>query len=175
MSFTTEKTVTRTLTALTIGLAAIALSGCSLLSNVLDSGSSGGGTVEGEGDQTDIFSIEVGDCLNDAAADSDAVNSVPTVDCAEPHDSEVYDSVQLPDGDFPGDQAVTDQGFDACEAPFGTFVGVAYADSTLDYSIYSPTEDGWANGDREVLCIVFDIDADGNPIQSTGSLAGAAR
>ncbi len=58
-------------------------------------GGNGGGigtdTGDGEGTDTSAFAIKVGDCINDADV-SASVESVPVVDCAEPHDSEAYAS-----------------------------------------------------------------------------------
>jgi hypothetical protein len=158
------------LLAITLGAASFALAGCSLLPG----GGGGTDTPTGEGDNTDVFTIKVGDCLNDGGVEGE-VSEVPTVDCAEPHDSEAYASIMMDDGDFPGDQAVEDQAVADCTTEFNSFVGVDYQDSALDFAYYYPTEESWANGDREILCLIVDVDADGNPIQSTGSLENAGR
>ena len=34
------------------------------------------------------------------------VESVPVVPCSEPHDAEVYAETELPEGDYPGDEAI---------------------------------------------------------------------
>lgn len=157
--------------ATTIGAAALALTGCSLIGTLV-----GGdpGVVEGEGVVTDAFEIKVGDCLNDAAA-GDEVSAVPLVACSEPHDSEVYASLQMTDGDFPGEDAIYDFADAGCIDEFGDFVGVEYDLSTLYITWYNPIPAGWALGDREVLCVIYEVDESGEPIQTTGSLAGVAR
>lgn len=165
MTITAKTLWGRGLAVIAVGAASVILAGCSLLGG----GGDGGTTPTGEGEQTDVFSIKVGDCINDEGL-SGAVDSVPVVDCAEPHDSEAYESVIMADGDFPGDEATTTQGDADCQAAFDTFVGVAYDESALDFTYLYPSEDTWAQGDREILCLVYDPAG-----ESTGSLAGAAR
>lgn len=155
MSVTSPRLL-RVIAGAAIIAAGLALSGCSSII----------GALTGE---DDVFSVEVGDCLNDADV-SGEVQTVPIVDCAEPHDSEAYHSHLLPDGDYPGEQAISDAASDACLDEFETFVGLHYDDSMLDATYYSPTTESWANGDREILCIVYDPAG-----QMTGSLAGAQR
>jgi hypothetical protein len=92
------------------------------------------------------------------------------VPCSKPHDSEAYKSVQMTDGAFPGADAVTAQANEACADAFPTFIGIAYDDSDLKISYYFPTKDSWANGDREILCTVFD-----NGVKTTGTLKNAKR
>lgn len=166
MTLTTDKAWKRALAALTIGAAGLALAGCSLLpgGNPTD-----GETGTGDGESTDVFTIKVGDCLNDGSAEGE-VSEVPVVDCAEPHDSEAYASIIMDDGEFPGDQAVEDQAIADCTTEFNSFVGIDYQASALDFAYYYPTEGSWANGDREILCLIVDPAG-----QVTGSLEGAAR
>ena len=152
----------RVLVALTLGAASIALVGCS---------GSGGNTpaATNTADSTDVFTIKVGDCLNDADVQGE-VSEVPTVDCAQPHDSEAYASITMADGEFPGADAVKTQSESGCTEKFNSFVGVDYGTSKLDYSYYYPTAESWAQGDREILCLILDPAG-----QTTGSLKGAAR
>jgi len=132
------------------------------------------GTPTATNSDADVFSIKVGDCLDDAKI-SGTTTTTPIVPCSTPHDSEAYKSIIVADGAYPGDDAVKQQSEDGCKAAFASFIGVAYDDSTLDVSYYFPTEDSWAGGDREIMCTVGDTDADGKPKQSTGTLKGAAR
>lgn len=170
MKITTEKIWARSLTAIAIGAATVALAGCSLLGQVGGNGDGGdtgtdGGT--GEGTDTDAFAIKVGDCLNDASV-SEEVSSVPVIDCSEPHDSEAYASIMMPDGDFPGEEAVTAAAEEGCLAEFEGYVGIPYEDSSFEVSFYFPTEGSWGDGDREILCTVYDPSG-----QTTGSAQGS--
>ncbi|MFC7331334.1 septum formation family protein [Marinactinospora rubrisoli] len=120
-------------------------------------------------EDADVFDIAVGDCLNDAAMTGE-VQEVPVISCDQPHDSEVYASVMMDDGAFPGDEAVNAEAETECDAEFTNFVGLPYMESVLLYSWYVPTEQSWAGGDREILCLISSPDG-----QTTGSLQGANR
>ena len=169
MTIVSDKFLNRTLAIVAITVGSFALAGCSLLpggNNDSSTGSDSGTTDEEEvGD--DVFSIEVGDCLNDADT-SGEVSAVPIVECSEPHDSEAYDAGDLDDGDFPGDDAIGEAAELLCGPSFTTFIGLGYEESLYDYSYYFPTEESWAAGDREVLCVAFADDAS----KITGTLSG---
>jgi hypothetical protein len=158
-----------TLTALTLGAAAVALAGCSLLPGGNGGNPSGGETPSADGETVDVFTVKVGDCLNDGSVEGEVSETV-VIDCAEPHDSEAYASIMIEDGDFPGDDVVGDRAVTECTTEFNAFVGLDYQQSALDFAYYYPTEESWANGDREILCLIVDPAG-----KSTGSLQGAAR
>lgn len=121
---------------------------------------------------TSVLSLEVGQCISDDVA-QDQVSSVPTVDCSEPHNGEVYFLPQLPDGDFPGEQAIRDQVAQLCGGQaFQDYVGLPYQESEIYYRPYVPTAETWDDGDREIVCIL--ANQDGSPL-SPGSLRGANR
>lgn len=156
---------------------ATTLGGCSLLQQFLPSGQpvrdAESGEVTQEEDNADVFSIRVGDCLNSSSvvSDSGQIDHVPIVPCDQPHEDEVYYSYDLPDGDYPGEDAIIADADTECIAQFGDFVGIDYDDSTLDYWPMYPTTESWDGGDREVLCIAWDSSG----AKLTGSLRGAAR
>ncbi len=122
---------------------------------------------------TNVLSLEVGQCISDAAQEGQ-VSSVPVVDCAEPHVGEIYALPQLPEGEFPGDQAVSDQGEQLCTGqPFQDYVGVPYLQSEIYYTTLLPSAETWNDDDdREIVCIL--ANQDGSPL-SPGSLRGAGR
>jgi len=165
MAIVSDKGLTRVLAVMAISLGSLALAGCSLLPVGNSTGSSTDPGEDTTGD--DVFSIEVGDCLNDADT-SGEVSTVPIVDCSEPHDSEAYDAGDLDDGDFPGDDAIGQAAELLCGPSFESFIGLGYDASAYDYSYYFPTEASWGAGDREVLCVAFADDAS----KITGSLKG---
>ncbi|MCY7411467.1 MAG: hypothetical protein LH471_00230, partial [Salinibacterium sp.] len=72
---------------------------------------------------------------------------------------------------YPGEDGVLAQADTGCEAEFDAFVGINYVESILDFTFYYPTAASWAEGDREILCLIFDP---AGKITS-GSLSGAAR
>jgi hypothetical protein len=167
---TTSGRLVRIIAIATLAGAGFLLSGCSLLNQVTNTTQrDASGTPTAENDNADVFSIKVGDCLNDATA-SGTVTTAPIVPCSKPHDSEAYKSIKMKDGAFPGKDAVKTQADEGCGAAFADFVGISFDDSNLQISYYFPTSDSWANGDREILCTVYD---DG--IKTTGTLKDAQR
>ena len=113
--------------------------------------------ASGTPDLDDVPTAEVGDCLNlvDLMGQSGGVSEIPTVDCAEDHDAQVFALVSLPDGDYPGEDALVASSADECEAEFEGFVGVAPADSSLSYDGIPPSQESWDVGDREIICLAF--------------------
>lgn len=99
-----------------------------------------------------VFAIKYGDCL--VAPLDGEVQSVEGVPCTEPHDSQAYDAFDLTGfTSFPGD-ALEEPAFQGCIDRYEAFVGVPYEDSTLYATFLSPTASGWAEGDREIQCLV---------------------
>lgn len=119
---------------------------------------------------TSVLDLEVGQCIS-STADGEQVSTLPVVECSEPHNGEIYALPQLPDGEFPGVDAVTNSARTLCAGvEFQNYIGIDPAASTLGVGYLYPTADTWAEGDREIVCIVRDGEAD-----TTGSLRGAAR
>lgn len=151
-------TVTRALAVATIALAAVTLSGCSILGNIL-----------GGGDGS--FDLAVGDCINGATPNEDGtVEETPTVDCATPHEEEVYLVTTVDVDEFPGNDALGDQGSQLCVDAYEDFVGLAYEDSLLDFWVLYPTEETFAIGDRQIVCSISKFDDAGEIVKVTGTL-----
>lgn len=85
-----------------------------------------------------LFDLSVGDCINYPSS-GELLTQVERVDCAEPHDGEVADILTMPDGDYPGDDAVFEYADANCPAE-------------TDFEL-TPTEESWSIGDREITCI----------------------
>ncbi|NQX11981.1 septum formation family protein [Microbacteriaceae bacterium VKM Ac-2855] len=159
------------------GALTITLSGCSAIQSLIPKGETRD-TETGEiteGGTTDVFSLSVGDCLDDttlsSAEDAETeVTSVPTVPCTEPHDFEVFANLTVPEADaYPEEQALWDQAETECTTAFETFVGLDYQSSQYDFSYYYPTSGSWDEGDRTINCL---ITLQGE--KTTGSLSGVA-
>lgn len=149
--------------------AAVVLTGCTALGPVVPSDApvrDDGGQIVEPNEQTDAFALQVGDCLNDAAAAGE-VTTVPTVPCDEPHDSEVYAAFELGQSKYLGEDVTIGKAEAVCLPAFEEFVGEPYLESRFDFAFYYPTEASWASGDREVLCVIYDPEG---PV--TGSLRG---
>ena len=125
----------------------------------------GCGLLGGDGN---VFDLAVGDCFDRASEDGE-ISDVPIVDCAEPHDSEVFHSFEVADGEYPGDEALLAQAEEQCLPAFEEYVGIDYASSRLDVFPITPTEGSWGDGDREVVCALYDLEQ--NKLE--GSMQGA--
>ena len=99
-------------------IAGAALTGCSTIKDVVDVATP---IVDAVNEQ-DTW-ITVGDCFDETA--EDIVTDVPTIDCALPHDYEVYASIQLDKAVWPGDDEIFALADEACLAPF-VFASHAY-------------------------------------------------
>jgi len=118
-----------------------------------------------------VLELDEGMCLNDIDQPlAQDLTEVPSVSCEEPHESEVFAEITIPDGEFPGIDGVQAEAVEACQVEFRRFIGVEFTASTLNFSYYYPTESSWQVGDRSIYCVVFD------PGQlSEGTLRGANR
>lgn len=151
MAFATRFRVLPTLVLL--ALAATVLAGC--------------GSEKGN-----VFSLEAGECFDDPDLSAEGISDVDKVDCAEPHDNEVFATFDLPGDDYPGDEQVRELAFTGCEERFADYVGIDYASSVLFIFPIFPTEETWNEvDDREVICGLFD----GSGEKLEGSMEGAAR
>jgi len=72
---------------------------------------------------------------------------------------------------YPTDDAMLDFIIAACVPQFEAYVGMSYESSVLDFVPFTPTEDGWADGDRVVQCALVGATNE----QLTTSLRGANR
>jgi hypothetical protein len=113
---------------------------------------SGSGSGDPEGVETSVFDLRPGDCFSSGET---AIVSVSVVDCDQPHVYEafaVFDHEAGPDDEYPGDQAIGEDANSACRPPFEEYVGIAYEDSIWYITSIPPSEETWAEGDREIVC-----------------------
>jgi len=130
------------------------------------------GQVTESEENVDVFSIRVGDCLNSSVmSEQTELQTIPVVPCSEPHEDEVYYVFDSTASEYPGEDELKNEARETCIDEFADFVGLAYDESSLDYWPMYPTEQSWEQGDREILCMVYDLSGE----KVTGSLAGAAR
>jgi len=110
--------------------------------------------------------LQVGDCLNDLTNSTD-VSSLPSVDCTQPHQGEVFAVFDLPPGPYPGADGVDDLVSKGCNARLAEYSPGAPSDDAVGlFSVY-PLEQNWERGDREVVCI-----AKATSGTTTGSIRG---
>ncbi len=104
--------------------------------------------------------IGVGRCVRIPRADL-AVENWMSLDCAEPHEAEVYATERVapttnPNEPYPGRASLVPGATRLCEERFAAYIGEPYAASDLRIAVYFPTPSNWdASGDRTIGCIVF--------------------
>jgi hypothetical protein len=109
-----------------------------------------------------VAALAIGNCFDADNFTPGALidlHGVRLVDCAQPHQHEVYAVVRDPDppeSPFPGDSAMASFANDQCLAVFEAAIGVAYADSNLDFAPVAIDETAWRDGDRNIICAAHD-------------------
>lgn len=126
-------------------------------------------TEGAEGETQDVFDVGLGDCISNFNAE-EQISELTVIPCEQEHDQEVFAVFEVPDGDFPGSETFQTQVESDCVGEFETFVGMAYNESALEIQWLEPTEESWAQGDRELVCTVLDPSG---PV--SGTLEGANR
>ena len=120
----------------------------------------------------DAFPMREGDCFDDSLDTSQAqsvrtgrgglAEEIAAIPCSEPHDNELYAVFDLSDRlpylaleRFPGEEGIVSFSRDGCFERFENFIGISYEESTLLVRMLYPTAESWAQGDREVSCMVY--------------------
>jgi len=104
--------------------------------------------------------IGPGQCVRIPRADL-AVNTWTGVDCAAPHEAEVYAAEVIApttsrNEPYPGRASLIPGATRLCEERFAAYVGIPYAESELRIAVYFPSGSNWSvNDDRTIGCIVF--------------------
>ena len=112
---------------------------------------------------TPVTELVAGDCVVGEAfggAQPEATEG-SVVDCATEHDAEVVGLVtyeQGPGEPYPGQEQVAAFAEDNCATTFESYVGTPFGESEYQLLTLWPTEDSWAEGDREAVCLAFSED-----------------
>lgn len=119
-------------------------------------------------EEVEALELEVGDCIFQDALSGDQVSEATTVDCAAPHDAEIFAALTHADGDYPGEETIRAEAEEFCVAEFEKFIGMSFWDSALNMTSLYPTSPSWTFADDRIsLCILL-LDE-----EVTGSMAGA--
>lgn len=114
-----------------------------------------------------VLDLEAGQCFDGLTEGRSA--AVTEADCESAHQGEVYATVALDDGPFPGRSALIEAGQAACEAEYAAYTGEPLEITTAAaFSELLPTRETWAEGDRLVVCVA--LGPEGGTL--TGSIAG---
>ncbi len=98
---------------------------------------------------------------------------VEVLDCAGPHQAEVTEVGRLPDlgPDYPDDRDLRRAAVPPCRTALTAYLGSADHDATrLQARAFWPSRDGWARGDRWLLCAAVEVRPDGAPAPRTGTV-----
>lgn len=128
------------------------------------------GTITGSGD-LQVADLRIGDCFDLQEATATEVDKVTARPCADAHEFELFHDGTVDVDAYPGDDAFEAWVVNECLPAFAPYVGVAYEASLLEFSYFTPSEDGWDQGDHSVQCVLYDP----NESDLTNSLRGAAR
>lgn len=115
------------------------------------------GSPTPQGTAVDITDLELGDCFTEPSGE--LVERITRVDCAGPHDAEVYAVADLPSGSqYPGDATVEAQADQACtDASSAVDQDKLPGSATIGY--FFPTEDNWSADGSTARCYVASDDA----------------
>lgn len=107
-------------------------------------------------DDSSSLSLSTGDCFDtpDGALTGDLVSDVTVVDCERTHDGEVFATFDLKASAYPGDSSVGDSADQRCYALEDGYAMDGWAiPHDVDVYHFTPSEDSWEFGDREVACV----------------------
>lgn len=115
--------------------------------------------------------LKVGECFDEPAT-LEAVEDVQHHPCTDPHTSEVFLVMDVPDAaSYPTDAAFEGMVQASCVPAFDTYTGLDFAtdpDWTIGYFV--PTPESWSSGDRGLIC--YTIRIDGAPTSASLKAAG---
>jgi len=104
-----------------------------------------------------VFELAAGDCF-DAPSTSGSLSEVPHRPCAMAHTAEVFGVVAYPggqNGTYPSDAEFEAFASTQCGPAFDVYTGGGGGlAATVDVLYMSPSADGWAGGDRTLLCVL---------------------
>lgn len=120
--------------------------------------------------------LELGECFNVTdSVDGNEINNLKAIDCAGPHEAEVYVKQNLEGFDSYDVAAIENEVIGICLEEFTNFVGVTYEESELDVYYMMPIAEGWKRGDREAMCSVIVPEGADALAKVEGSLKGSQR
>ena len=123
-----------------------------------------------DGGSVDAFHVRIGDCFNDASSFGNEISSLAGVPCSDPHDNETYAVFDVSITSYPEGDGMAQLANESCVELFDSFVGKDYESSSLDVMTMYPSPESWNQKDREIVCAVYDMEAN----KLVGSAQGRA-
>jgi hypothetical protein len=143
--------------ALLAGFAALLLAGCA-----------GQGLATPTTGTVDAYSVAIGECTGPIP--TGVTDRLELIACADEHNWEAFTATTLESEKYPGSPALTRTAGEFCEKAFADFVGVKVTKSKYDLTFLLPTDETWAAGDREVVCLAGSASK-----MTAGSLEGSKK
>jgi hypothetical protein len=117
-----------------------------------------------------VDELRVGDCFD--VGDEIEISEVEGGPCTDPHEYQVYHVQDYQTAALPTDAELDGVVFDTvCLPPFEAFVGTPYLDSALYVRMITPSAESFEDGDREYICVLFDLE----DAELTTSMEGSNR
>jgi len=131
------------------------------------------------GRQVFVYTPSVGECFDRRqleerpATGPQQTDIVLVLDCALPHQNEIFAVLELPQSgpDFPGETVMQDFARRNCTTDFATYVGRAYETSALEVGHYLPSSNEWASGTRRLGCYLYAVGGE----KLVGTMQGSGR
>lgn len=111
-----------------------------------------------------VGDLKVGECFDFSDATGE-VTVVPIMECAKPHDAEVFATFEIALDSF-DTATVAAAADDQCLAAIEPYVGYPYSAADFYYRAFTPGADGWDKGARTVVCFV---------VPNGGTLTGSVK
>ena len=110
--------------------------------------------LSAQGANVRAIDLKTGDCVKDTA-EGRLPTWVKRVRCDRPHFGEAFAVLTLPDATtYPGDQSLRARA-DECGPTFFDYAPNSPEGPTFRVAVAYPTADGWANGERSVVCVAL--------------------
>ena len=124
-----------------------------------------------DGGSLQVTDLRIGDCFTLRDPEAAEVDEVDAKPCTETHEYELFHVGDVAGSEYPSDAAFATFLTEQCIPAFNSYVGLEYDFSVLDFIYFTPTGEGWDDGDHSVQCAAFDP----NNAQLTASVRNAAR
>jgi hypothetical protein len=105
--------------------------------------------------------LAVGDCFDPPAGSGETVEDVQHHPCTDAHGGEVIfvGDYEPSSGTYPSDDEFVTFVSDRCVTAFNAYTGLSYETATdLDFHVFTPTAEGWGDGDRTMICYAVRLD-----------------
>lgn len=118
-----------------------------------------------------LYDLAPGDCFSGLGRNQDI--RVRLRACSEPHQAEVYGTLELSADRYPGVEVLRQRAATDCAQRFAGYTGEPAGPGTeLAFVEVVPTLDSWTAGDRRALCVALGVD--GAPLQLSIAVGGGA-